>query len=112
MKRIFGIICACLSLILALCGILSVVTLHNNASFSPDYEMADLVPIIEKEVLSEEDYETLFYQTGLGKYAIDTLRETEAYKEDILRYQQNFFRKTDYVCETEAITTSMEYFVS
>ncbi len=112
MKRIFGIICACLSLILALCGILSVVTLHNNASFSPDYEMVDLNPIIEKEVLSEDDYKTLFYQTGLGKYAIDTLRETENFKNDILRYQKNFFKKTDYVCEREAITTSMEYFVS
>ncbi len=112
MKKKLAVVSAILSVIIALCGILSVVTLHNNASFSPEYDMLDLSPLFEKEVFSDEDYKTFFYQTGLGKYAIDSIKDTETFRETVLEYQQIFFKNNDYICDSAAITTSMEYFVS
>ena len=111
-KRILSIIALSLVVILAVYGILSVVTLHNNAFFSPDYEKQDLIPILEKEILLEEDYKTLFYQTGLGKYAIDSIKNDEDFIERVLSFQDNFFEKHEIKCVREAITTSMEYTLS
>lgn len=112
MKKKIAVISLVLSVILVFYGILSVVNLHNNASFSPDYQRITLDEILDKEVFSEEDYKTLFYQTGLGKSAIDTLKDSPDFKEAVKEYQENFFNKPDYICSREAITTNMEYFVS
>lgn len=112
MKKRLAVVSAILSVIIALCGILSVVTLHNNASFSPEYDMIDLSPLCEKTVFSEEDYKTFFYQTGLGKYAIDSIKDSKKFKETVSQYQQDFFKKSDYICDSAAITTSMEYSLS
>lgn len=112
MKIRLAVISLIMSIIIAFCGILSVVTLHNNASFSPQYEMLDLDNILSKEVLSDEDYETLFYQTGLGRYAIDSIKDTNDFKATIKEYQKIFFNKPDYICSRDALTTSMEYNIS
>ncbi len=111
-KRILSIIALSLALILAVYGIVSVVTLHNNAFFSPEYEKTDLIPILEKSVFTAEDYKTIFYQTGLGKCAVDEIKDDEDFIDRVLSFQENFFNKNEVVCVREAITTSMEYSVS
>lgn len=111
-KRILSIIALSLAFILATYGIFCVITLHNNAFFSPDYEKQDLVPILEKADFSEEDYKTIFYQTGLGKCAIDRIRNDENFIPRVLKFQDNFFKEANVLCVREAITTSMEYSVS
>lgn len=111
MRKKLAILSLIMAILLSLYGILSVVTLHNNASFSPDYSRVDLDEILNKTDFSEDDYKTLFYQTGLGKYAIDSIKGTADFKERVKEYQQLFFKQTDYTCSREAITTNMEYFV-
>lgn len=71
-----------------------------DAHIYPDYPMEDLGPLLSKDSFSDEDYLTLYYQTGLGRPAVDEIRELyDDWQERILRFQQNFFRKVDYVCE-------------
>ena len=48
--------------------------LRENSHYVPKYKYIDLKQICNKEVLSEKDYEILFYQTGLSPFAINTLR--------------------------------------
>lgn len=111
-KRILSITAITLALILAFYGILSVVTLHNNAFFSPNYEKIDIIPILKKSVFNEEDYKTLFYQTGLGKSAINEIKDDEDFINRVLSFQENFFKTNNVECVREAITTCMEYSVS
>ena len=47
--------------------------------WTPDYDMIDILPIIQKEELTDEDYDTLFEQTGLTKLAIDDYLEKGMY---------------------------------
>ncbi|MBE7092267.1 MAG: hypothetical protein E7365_03725 [Clostridiales bacterium] len=108
-KRIFSIIALSVAFILAVYGILSVVTLHNNAFFSPDYPEIDLTKILLKDEFADEDYKTLFYQTGLGKYAIDSIKNDDDFVEIVKSFQSNFFKKHNVECVREAITTCMEY---
>jgi uncharacterized protein YycO len=112
MKKILAIISASLAIIFAVMGVISVVTLHNNAYFSPDYEKIDLVPILNKEVFTDDDYKTLFYQTGLGKYAIDSIRNDYNFVARVKEFQDQFFKKNNTNCVREAITTNMEYNVT
>lgn len=65
---------------------------ESHIRYEPDYAKVDLHPILEKKTLSDEDYKTLFYQTGLGRVAIDELRSYDSYTpESIIRHQDNFF---------------------
>ncbi len=111
-KRIFSLIALSLAFILAVCGIFCVITLHNNAFFSPVYEKTDLLPILEKSDFTEEDYKALFIQTGLGKWAIDQIKNDENFIPRILKFQDNFFKQHEIKCVREAFTTSMEYSVT
>ena len=45
-----------------------------RARHVPQYSMADLGEYVEKEELNEDDYSTVFLQTGLGKEGFDQLR--------------------------------------
>ncbi len=107
-----AIISGALAVILILTGILCVVTFHNNAYFSPDYPFVDLSGVLSKTELSKEDYKLLFFQTGLGKIAVDELLKQENGAEKIKRHQQSFFYHNEIVCEQKALTTCMEYNVS
>lgn len=71
--------------------------IENNVRFYPDYEKIDLIPILEKEALTKEDYKTLFYQTGLGPIAIDEIRARSNYKHDMITsFQEDFFHPMPY----------------
>lgn len=78
----------------------------------PSYEKTDIEHLLSKEKLTEEDYKVLFYQTGLGKPAIDELLlNKETGIDEILKFQYNFFAERNVLCEKIALTTSQESFV-
>lgn len=78
----------------------------------PDYAKTDISIILYKENLSEDDYKELFYQTGLGKTAVDEILKEEDGKARILTFQENFFRNTKVSCESIGIITSQESIVN
>ena len=59
----------------------------------PDYEKTDILPLLEKETRSGEDYALLYRQTGLTKIGIDGLLEEENIKR-ILNIQEIILPKT------------------
>lgn len=69
------------------------VTVH----WTPDYAEIDILPLLEKEVRTPEDYALLYAQTGLTKLGIDDLME-DGNIPKILEIQDNFFRP--YAVET------------
>lgn len=87
------------------------IIIEPQGYFSPSYEKIDINDILLKNDLSEHDYETLFYQTGLGKISIDKLMLNEQYGRDtIIKFQQNFFDKKNVSCEKIGIITNQESF--
>ena len=74
-----------------------------GAHIAPDYPQINISNILSSKQLTEEDYKTLFYQTGLGKSSIDELRtESPDPVHVILDFQKNFFKKINYVCESNS----------
>ncbi len=79
----------------------------------PDYEKSDISDILKKELLNDDDYKELFYQTGLGKVAIDEiLKDKVSGKQNILQFQEDFFKKHNILCERIAIIVSQESIVN
>lgn len=78
----------------------------------PDYPKEDIKTILEKTALTEEDYKQLFYQTGLGKSAVDELLKKSDGKDEIIKFQEIFFRDNEVLCEPIGIITSQESIVN
>lgn len=60
------------------------------AHISPDYERIDLTPLLVKEEWTDEDYRTLYLQTGLGREPLDEMKNRPS---RILEFQENLFRE-------------------
>lgn len=83
------------------------VYINHHIRYYPDYQKIDLYPILEKNELSQEDYKTLFYQTGLGPIAIDELRAKDNYSHEmILSFQEDFFADTPYIPFRDGFVTA------
>ncbi len=78
----------------------------------PDYPETDISSIIEKDNLTEQDYKDLFYQTGLGKTAVDEILKSDGGKLKLIKFQQNFFNDVNVLCEKIGIITSQESIVN
>ena len=78
----------------------------------PDYQKVDLSEILMKETFSEDDYKELFYQTGLGKPAIDELLKKDDGEAEIIKFQEAFFRDNNILCESIGIITNQESIVN
>ncbi|HEX2947063.1 MAG TPA: hypothetical protein VHT96_14045 [Clostridia bacterium] len=98
-----------LTIFLAICMIIasylaiSNAVIEPQAHISPNYTKTDILPILSKTALSGEDYNTLFFQTGLGKLAIDELRaQNPDSARYILRFQEYFFKDVRFVCENNS----------
>lgn len=63
----------------------------------PDYEQADISGILDKQTLSEEDYDALYAQTGLTKLGVDGLLESND-KSRILSIQNFYFSDWSVTC--------------
>ena len=69
----------------------AVYSMHAWEYWRPDYEKTDILPILEKRELSEEDYKVLYAQTGLTKLGIDDLL-SEGKAGRILQIQELYFK--------------------
>ncbi len=102
---------AVLLIIFATISVMETIT-EPSGYIRPDYAMTDISTLLEKENFSEDDYKELFYQTGLGKTAIDEILKNENGTDEILRFQENFFRDNKVLCEQIGIITSQESIVN
>ncbi len=88
------------------------ILIEPDGYFVPDYEKTDISEILEKNQLSEEDYRELFYQTGIGKTAVDEILSSANGKDELLEFQDNFMRKNNVLCESIGIITNQESIVN
>ncbi|WP_019228933.1 hypothetical protein [Sedimentibacter sp. B4] len=91
---------------------ISEMVIEPKGYIHPDYPKEDINSILEKETISEEDYKYLFYQTGLGKTAVDELMKKSDGKSEIIKFQEIFFRDNEVLCEPIGIITSQESIVN
>ena len=81
--------------------------------YTPEYERLDLEAYFDgvKGELTEENYEALFRQTGLGKDAIDSVIGASGNAAaSLLEYQDNFFNPAEYEIYKGGIVTREEHF--
>ena len=81
---------------------------ENNVRTYPPQERRDISDLLLKEDFSEEDYDALLMQTGLGKEAICDFKKTDSFKEIMLLFQEQFFEETEVDCEFIFPTTKEE----
>ena len=93
-KRAIKIIAICLIVAVSVALLLEIGILARAAKkpYLPDYDKIDIREILGKEILSDEDYETLFLQTGLTRLGIDGLRERGLVSR-ILAIQDQYFEE-------------------
>lgn len=114
-QKLCRILAIVLSLVLITIFSLVIIAIldENTAHIYPGYPRADLVPILSKEYLGETDYETIYFQTGLGKPAVDELRARYPDSaERILRIQESFFGKVSFICEPNSPVSREETLVN
>lgn len=85
----------------------SLVYIEPIAHIYPKAERIDISDIEKKSVteLTDEDFMTVFSQTGLGEPAVCTLTELNVLE----HYQEVYFGEVDYVCEANSIVSREEY---
>ena len=96
-KRRLAIGIAVLSFVVSALAFLQAGCVYAEKSwthFYPDYAQEDIIPILEKSELTDEDYEVLYRQTGLTKLGVDGLLE-DGRGDRILQIQQSFFKKQE-----------------
>lgn len=94
-KRILVVLVALLVFVASVLGLLQLGVVYTERSwvhFKPDYEKIDLSEILYKAELTEEDYQTLYKQTGLTKIGVDGLLSRGRIQK-ILHIQDYFFRE-------------------
>lgn len=67
------------------------------AHYRPEYAQIDLLPILQKDKLTEEDYSILFRQTGLARAGIDELLASGR-QDELLYLQQRYFANPEIEC--------------
>lgn len=82
-------ICACFCMIVTVLGSFFAIAdgvCEQRAHIVPSYAKADLTPLIEKEVWTDEDYAEIYRQTGLGRAGADSVP-----REELPLFQEAFF---------------------
>jgi uncharacterized protein YycO len=73
---------------------------HGEKYFTPDYPRQDLSQLLSQSSLSDEDYQMLFLQAGLGRSAIDSLlSEGQTGVDEIDSIQDQFFNPPKVECQ-------------
>lgn len=78
-----------------------------SARVLPSYAREDISALLEKESRTEEDYRTLYLQTGLGRSALD---EMQGDAERILEFQDALYYEGELSHEEVAVTTKRDIF--
>ncbi len=112
-SRQLSLIIAVLSLTAVICTLaVSSYMLDSEAHISPDYPKINIEHILSKEELTNEDYEILYFQTGLGKPAVDELiRVNPDYHTAMLNFQKNFFNGVKITSEKNTIISKEEFVI-
>ena len=107
MKRwVLCLVSVCLTAILFLR--LWTISAESSARWIPDYPMEDLTSVLQKDILSDEDYSLLYTQTGLARPAVDTLLR-QGRGEMIFEIQQAFFTEPTILCEKNSPISREEW---
>ena len=105
-KKIAGLAVVLAVLLLLLSAVLtlmiSTACTERYARVLPSYPKRDISSVLARENWTEEDYDLLYHQTGLGKPALDDLKHDPA---AVLAFQERFFYRGTVEHETVAITT-------
>ena len=117
-KRWVAVLVAMLAFFVAVFGVLQLGCVYTEQTWEywqPDYAKENIEELVQKEELTQADYELLYRQTGLTRLAIDDMRVTVEGRENVLRVQEAFFAKYaiksrlfslfTYMDETEGRTT-------
>jgi uncharacterized protein YycO len=96
-------------LVLAVSLIVSEALIESDSHIKPDYLPENLLPVLQKKSLSEEDFRQIFYQTGLGQVAVNEILQNSADPvQDIISYQNSFFQDISIVCKKNSIISKQE----
>lgn len=99
-KKLYRACAVLLSFLVAMFALVGGILIANalvdrTARYVPDYEKADLAPILAKAELTDGDYDTLYRQTGLTKLGVEAvlsnLVNTETPLSRLCEYQNAFF---------------------
>ncbi len=93
-KAVLIPLCMILSIALVF-GILYLGVVHNlnfEVHWTPDYAKVDILPLLSKSELTDEDYKILFEQTGLTQIGISDLL-LAGDTDQILKIQENYFEE-------------------
>ncbi len=113
LRRIGFVLLAVLFGIIAFAALLSSALLIADAAVDasarilPSYAREDITPVLAKETWTDEDFETLYLQTGLGRSALEALQGED---ERILAFQDALFYEGAITHEEVAITTKRDIF--
>lgn len=100
---ITGVICSLL---------ISTYMQDSEAHISPGYPKINIKPILLKDELSDEDYKILYFQTGLGRPAIEDLKMVSLdFQKAMLSFQKNFFKGVRITSEKNTIISKEEFVV-
>lgn len=94
-KRLLVISLSVLLFVGAVLGSLQLGVVHAQKSWKqwyPSYAKVDLLPVLQKSALSEEDYALVYAQTGLTKIAVDDLLDSRGIAR-ILTIQDFYMQK-------------------
>ena len=93
-KIIFAIVAAAIigSILIAYIGLeIAFAVSHRLKCWAPDYEKRNILPILEKRELTDEDYKILYEQTGLTRVGIERMRSINTGVDRILKIQTDYF---------------------
>ena len=94
----------------AVLGVLQLGCIYTEKSWEhwkPTYDKLDIKPLVYKSELTDEEYQTLYYQTGFTKIAIDDLRKQNAHTR-ILDMQDFLFEEHELIVDHFAPFTYIE----
>ena len=112
-KRIACILLAVLFGVIALLALLAAALLIADAAVDasarvlPSYARTDISALLQKEEWTDDDYHTLYLQTGLGRSALDGMRGDD---DAILAFQDALFYDGARTHEIVAFTTRRDIF--
>ncbi len=93
-KKRIAVLLAFLLVVVLCAGVLHIGCLYTQKSFrrwQPSYERVEISALLDKSILTDEEYELLYRQTGLTRLAIEDMRKNEVGKKKIVEIQTALF---------------------
>ncbi len=110
-KRLFAIFGGVVLFAVAVLGFLELGVLYTGKSWEqwyPDYEKQEISQLLDKETLTDEEYELVYRQTGLTRVAVDDMRVDIGGRMRILNIQRLFFKEREVTSRHFAPFTYMD----